>query len=60
MPALGRLDPLADDGSADADLGLRSVELKVQALDRERLADPQTAARQELEERAVALCGKRS
>jgi hypothetical protein len=46
---------LADDGAADADLGLLSVELKMQALEGDRLADPEAAGREELEQRTVAL-----
>jgi hypothetical protein len=53
--ALGRHDPVANDGAADADLGLALVELEVQALEGDRLADPQAGCCQELEEWAVAF-----
>jgi hypothetical protein len=47
--ALGRHDPVADDGAADADLGVLGVKLEVQALEGDRLADPQASGGQELE-----------
>lgn len=54
--ALGRHDPVPpDDGAADADLGLALIELKVQALKADRLADPQAGGRQKFEEGLVAL-----
>ena len=52
---LRRLDAASDDRAADADLGRRAVELEVEALEGDRLADPQAGRRQELEEQPVAL-----
>src|SRR5260221_8956016 len=52
---LRRLDPSADDRAPNADLRSRTVDLKVEALERDALTDPQAARRQHLEQQLVAL-----
>src|SRR5260221_8487700 len=56
---LRRLDPPLDHRATDADLGLGAVDLQVEALERDRLADPQAAGRQDLEQQLVGLRGHR-
>ena len=51
--------PAVDHRAADADLRRGAVELDVEALEGDRLADPQAGGRQKLEEQPVALGGQR-
>lgn len=48
-PGLWRTHVALDQGSADADFGCPAVQLEVQTLERDRLADPEAAAGQQLE-----------
>jgi hypothetical protein len=52
---LRRHEPPLDHRPADADLRRRAVKLEVEPLERDRLADPQAAGRQNLEQQPVAF-----